>query len=91
MSPSKKLAVEKTPGHWRVTLDNPPINLIGDATYDELYDLVEAIEAETALKVLTLQIFAWEGFPARAPKLVQRGIGQAGEFELDLGRSLGDL
>jgi hypothetical protein len=27
-------------GHWRVTLDNPPINVIDDGMYDAFYDLV---------------------------------------------------
>jgi hypothetical protein len=36
------LLVDKsTPGHWRVTLDNPPINVIDDGMYDAFYDLVE--------------------------------------------------
>jgi hypothetical protein len=37
------------------------------------------------------QTFAWEGFKARLPKLLQRGIGKAGEFELNLGKNVGSL
>ena len=37
------------------------------------------------------QSFAWEGAKERAPKLRERGIGQAGDFELDLGRHVGSL
>jgi enoyl-CoA hydratase/carnithine racemase len=44
-----------TPGHWRVTLDNPPINTIDDRMYDAFYDLVGEIEAEPALKVVTFE------------------------------------
>ncbi len=44
-----------TPGHWRVTLDNPPINAIDDRMYDEFYDLVEEIEADPLLKVVTFE------------------------------------
>src|SRR5258708_29745013 len=52
----KKLAVDKSiPGYWRVTLDNPPINLIDDSMYDEVYDLVAEMEAESALKVVTFE------------------------------------
>jgi enoyl-CoA hydratase/carnithine racemase len=51
-----KLSVDKTtPGHWRVTLNMPPINAIDDKTYDEIYDLVEAIESEPSLKVVTFE------------------------------------
>ncbi len=50
----KKVTVDKTvPGYWRVTLDNPPINAIDDGMYDEIFDLVEEIEAEPTLKVVT--------------------------------------
>jgi len=37
------------------------------------------------------QTFAWEGFKERVPKLLQRGIGKAGEFELNLGKNVGSL
>ena len=53
---STRIALNKeTPGHWRVTFDHPPINTIDDLTYDEIYDLVEAIEAEPSLKVVTFE------------------------------------
>src|SRR5580658_6148513 len=42
-------------GHWRVTLDNPPINVIDDGMYDALYDLVAEIEADAALKVVSFE------------------------------------
>jgi enoyl-CoA hydratase/carnithine racemase len=35
--------------------------------------------------------FGWPGAKARIPKLIERGIGKAGEFELNLGRHLADL
>ena len=50
-------------GHWRVTLNHPPINTIDDLMYDEFYDLVEQIEAEPSLKVVTFESanpdFSW--------------------------------
>src|ERR1700760_2301642 len=52
----QKVIVDKTvPGHWRVTLDNPPINAIDDSMYDEIFDLVGEIEADEALKVVTFE------------------------------------
>jgi enoyl-CoA hydratase/carnithine racemase len=42
-------------GYWRIRIDNPPINTIDDRMYDELYDLVEAIDAEPSLKVVTFE------------------------------------
>jgi enoyl-CoA hydratase/carnithine racemase len=44
-----------TPGYWRVILDNPPINAINDRMYDEIYDLVDEIEADPSLKVVTFE------------------------------------
>lgn len=41
--------------HWRVTLDNPPINMIDDGMYDAFYDLVGEIEADAALEVVTFE------------------------------------
>jgi enoyl-CoA hydratase/carnithine racemase len=37
---------KQTSGYWRVTLNHPPINTIDDQMYDEVFDMVEAIEAE---------------------------------------------
>src|ERR1700694_1837238 len=36
---------KQVPGFWRVTLNHPPINTVDDQMYDEIFDLVEAIEA----------------------------------------------
>src|SRR5260370_28910859 len=53
---TNKIAIDKqVPGYWRVTLNNPPINTVDDQIYDEVFDLVEAMEAEPTLKVLTFE------------------------------------
>jgi len=57
------LTDKSTPGHWRVTLDNPPINLIDDRMYDAFYDLVGEIEGEPALKVVTFESANPDFFP----------------------------
>ncbi|HEY4179124.1 MAG TPA: enoyl-CoA hydratase/isomerase family protein [Kofleriaceae bacterium] len=54
--PTKTFVTDKsTPGHWRVTLNNPPINLLDDAMYDAFYDLVGEVEADSTLKVVTFE------------------------------------
>jgi len=51
-----RLTVDKqVPGHWRVTLNHPPINTVDDLMYDEIFDLVQAIDAEPGLKVVTFE------------------------------------
>jgi enoyl-CoA hydratase/carnithine racemase len=42
-------------GYWRATLYHPPINTIDDQMYDEVFDLVEAMEADPSLKVVTFE------------------------------------
>ena len=44
-----------------------------------------------ATQDIFFQTFSWEGAKQRFPKLRQRGIGQPGDFELNLGRRLGSL
>jgi len=46
---------QQTSGYWRVTLNHPPINTIDDHMYDEIFDLVEALEAEPSLRVVTFE------------------------------------
>jgi enoyl-CoA hydratase/carnithine racemase len=54
--PTTKITIDKAvAGYWRVTLNNPPINTIDDHMYDEVFDLVEAMYAEPALKVVTFE------------------------------------
>ena len=54
--PTSNVIIDKQVlGYWRVTLDNPPINTVHDQMYDEVFDLVEAIDAEPALKVVTFE------------------------------------
>ena len=38
-----------------------------------------------------MSAFAWPGFRERAPKLSAKGLGQRGEFELNMGEHLGNL
>ena len=54
--PRTRITTDKqVPGHWRITLNHPPINTIDDQMYDEIFDLVEAIDADPLLKVMTFE------------------------------------
>jgi enoyl-CoA hydratase/carnithine racemase len=67
-----RLTVDKqVPGHWRVTLTHPPINTVDDLMYDEIFDLVQSIVAEPALKVVTFESANPEYF------LAHYGIGES--------------
>ncbi len=62
---------KQTPGFWRVTLNHPPINTVDDRMYDEFYDLVEEIEAEPSLKVVTFESAIPDYF------IAHYGVGQS--------------
>jgi len=51
-----RLAVDKqVPGYWRVTMEHPPINTVDDLMYDEVFDLVQEVDADPELKVVTFE------------------------------------
>jgi enoyl-CoA hydratase/carnithine racemase len=54
--PASRITVNKqVPGYWRVTLNHPPINTVDEQMYDELFDLVEAMDADPSLTVMTFE------------------------------------
>jgi enoyl-CoA hydratase/carnithine racemase len=42
----------RSPAYWRVTIDNPPINVMGPQMVREFQGLIEAIESDEDLKVV---------------------------------------
>jgi enoyl-CoA hydratase/carnithine racemase len=50
-----------TPSRWRVTLDNPPLNLMGPELVLQLREIVTALEADDDVKVVTFES-AVDGF-----------------------------
>ena len=56
MSGAPHLSVDRSePGVWRVTFDNPPVNMLAPAGIVELQALVMEVEADAAAKVLIFQ------------------------------------
>lgn len=51
----------QSPGYWRITFDNPPLNLMGAQFVREFRDIVAAIESDERLKVVVFDS-AVEGF-----------------------------
>jgi enoyl-CoA hydratase/carnithine racemase len=47
--------------YWRVTFDNPPLNVMGPQFVRELRDIITTIEADKEVKVLVFES-AVEGF-----------------------------
>src|SRR6266849_4939045 len=53
--------VRRTSSYWRVTFDNPPLNIFGPETIPELNEIVTALETDENVKVVVFDS-AVEGF-----------------------------
>src|ERR1700749_4484501 len=53
--------VRRTSSYWRVTFDNPPLNIFGPETIPQLNEIVTALETDPSLKVVVFDS-AVEGF-----------------------------
>src|SRR6201994_2540394 len=53
--------VRRTPSYWRVTFDNPPLNIFGPETIPELNEIVTALETDESVKVVVFDS-AVDGF-----------------------------
>ena len=42
----------KSPAYWRVTIDNPPINVMGPETVREFQEVINALEADEQVRVV---------------------------------------
>src|SRR5271167_2245695 len=52
-SKSTQLRVTKrSPGYWRVTIDNPPINVMGPEMVREFQEVINALEADDLVRVV---------------------------------------
>lgn len=51
----------RSPAYWRVTIDNPPLNVMGPEMVREFQGVIDAIEADDDLRVVVLDS-AVEGF-----------------------------
>jgi enoyl-CoA hydratase/carnithine racemase len=55
-SPKRRLKISAvTPGYWRVSIDNPPINLYDPEMFAELRVLVDRMDADKHLKVVVFE------------------------------------
>jgi len=51
----------RSPAYWRVSFDNPPLNVMGPKMVQEFQELIDSIEADHALKVVVFDS-AVDGF-----------------------------
>lgn len=60
-NPVQLRLTKRSPAYWRVTFDNPPINVMGPQTVREFQKLIDAIESDEQLRVVVFDS-AVEGY-----------------------------
>jgi len=50
--PAQLRLTRRSPAYWRVTIDNPPINVMGPEMVREFQDLINALEADKDVRVV---------------------------------------
>jgi enoyl-CoA hydratase/carnithine racemase len=61
MSNKRVFLTKHSPAYWRVTLNNPPVNIFGPKTIPQLNEIITAIETDKELKVVVFDS-AIDGF-----------------------------
>ncbi len=61
MSDKRVFLTKHSPAYWRVTLNNPPVNIFGPKTIPQLNEIITAIETDKELKVVVFDS-AIDGF-----------------------------
>jgi enoyl-CoA hydratase/carnithine racemase len=61
MSDKRVFLTRRSPAYWRVTLNNPPVNIFGPKTIPQLNEIITAIETDAELKVVVFDS-AIDGF-----------------------------
>jgi enoyl-CoA hydratase/carnithine racemase len=52
VKPEQIRVTRKSPSYWRVTIDNPPINVMGPEMVREFQSLIDALEADESVRVV---------------------------------------
>jgi len=59
MSDSRKTQqfrlTRRSPAHWRVTIDHPPLNIFGPASVPQLNEIITALEADPQVRVVVFE------------------------------------
>ena len=50
--PAQIRLTRRSPAYWRVTIDNPPINVMGPEMVKEFQEVINALEADEQVKVV---------------------------------------
>jgi len=62
LTKAKQLRItRRSPAYWRITIDNPPINVMGPEMVREFQDVIDAIETDGDVRVVVFDS-AVEGY-----------------------------
>src|SRR6202795_3146510 len=50
--PAQLRLAQRSPAYWRVTIDNPPINVMGPEMVREFQEVIDALEADEHVRVV---------------------------------------
>ncbi len=50
--PAQIRVARRSPAYWRVTIDNPPINVMGPEMVREFQEVIDALEADEHVRVV---------------------------------------
>jgi enoyl-CoA hydratase/carnithine racemase len=53
--PAQIRTTRRSPAYWRVTIDNPPINVMGPQMVREFQGVINALEADEHVRVVVVQ------------------------------------
>jgi len=52
VKPAQIRVTRRSPAYWRVTIDNPPINVMGPEMVGEFQEVIGALEADEQVRVV---------------------------------------
>src|SRR4051794_16856565 len=52
MKPAQIRVARRSPAYWRVTIDNPPLNIMGQQMVREFQELMNALESDEQVRVV---------------------------------------
>jgi len=74
-----------SPAYWRVTFDNPPLNLMGPEFVLQFREIITAIETDEQLKVVVFDSAVEGFFLNHSDFLVALGFHKPGDLEDRIG------
>jgi len=84
MKPAQLRLTRRSPAYWRVTVDNPPINVMGPEMVKEFQEIINALEADEQVRVVVFDsavddyFLNHSDFTAKLEDLISMPAGPAG-------------